>query len=158
MTRQLHDTGEEYYQDKLSGESFDIALFADEPGNTGNNLSDGDDLSDITTEPVNTSTNPDVQYERQTAVFSSSKVNGDWVLTNDSDVVFDVGGSANSGKGNVATVDSYAIIVNFDSDDAGDNGTPADHLLATGELSQTYALGNLDKLTLSAGGIGTSLS
>jgi len=147
-----------YYQDKLSGESFDIALFADEPNNSGDDLADGDDVADITTEPVTNAENSDVQYERQTAVFSASDVNGDWVLTNDSDVVFDVGGEANSGKGNVATVDSYAIIVNFDSDDAGDNGTPSDHLLATGELSQTYALGNLDKLTLSAGGIGTSLS
>lgn len=142
MTTGLHDTGEEYYQDELSGEQFDVGLFDD----STDNLVDSSDVADITTEPS------DGNYTRQTGItFSSADENGDWTLTNDSQVSFDV-------TDTTGDVDSYFIVVNFDSDDAGDGGTPADHLLATGSLSQSYALNNLDTLNLSAGGIGTSLS
>jgi len=142
MATGLHDTGEEYYQDELSGEQFDVGLFDD----STDNLVDSSDVSDITTEPS------DGNYTRQTGItFSSADENGDWTLTNDSQVSFDV-------TDTTGDVDSYFIVVNFDSDDAGDGGTPADHLLATGSLSQSYALNNLDTLNLSAGGIGTSLS
>ena len=142
MTTGLHDTGEEYYQDELSGEQFDVGLFDD----STDSLVDSSDVADITTEPS------DGNYTRQTGItFSSADENGDWTLTNDSQVSFDV-------TDTTGDVDSYFIVVNFDSDDAGDVGTPADHLLATGSLSQSYALNNLDTLNLSAGGIGTSLS
>jgi len=142
MTTGLHDTGEEYYQDKLSGEQFDVGLFDD----STDNLTDSSDVSDITTEPS------DGNYTRQADIaFSSADENGDWTLTNDSQVSFDV-------TDTTGDVDSYFIVVNFDSDDASDGGTPTDHLLATGSLSQSYALNNLDTLNLSAGGIGTSLS
>src|SRR6056297_3168241 len=127
MTTGLHDTGEEYYQDELSGEQFDVGLFDD----STDNLVDSSDVSDITTEPS------DGNYTRQTGItFSSADENGDWTLTNDSQVSFDV-------TDTTGDVDSYFIVVNFDSDDAGDSGTPADHLLATGSLSQSYALNNL---------------
>ena len=142
MATGLHDTGEEYYQDELSGEQFDVGLFDD----STDNLVDSSDVADITTEPS------DGNYTRQTGItFSSADENGDWTLTNDSQVSFDV-------TDTTGDVDSYFIVVNFDSDDASDGGTPTDHLLATGSLSQSYALNNLDTLNLSAGGIGTSLS
>ena len=142
MTRQLHDTGEEYYQDKLDGETFDIGLYED----STDNLQDADDVASITTEPS------DGNYTRQAGVsFGSADSSGDWTLTNDAQVSFDV-------TNTTGDVDSYFIVVNFDSDDAGDGGTAQDHLLATGALSQNYALGNLDELNLSANGIGTSLS
>lgn len=142
MTTQLHDTGEEYYQDKLSGETFTIGLFND----STDDLSDSSDLDAITTEPSNGN------YSQQTSVtFSSSDDSGDWALTNDAEVSFDM-------TDTTGTVDAYFIIVNFDSDDAGDGGTAQDHLFATGSLSQSYDLSNLDTLNLSADGIGTSLT
>lgn len=141
MTTQLHDTGEEYYQDKLSGESFTIGLYND----NSDNLTDSNDVGDITTEPS------DGNYSRQTGVaFSSSDDSGDWILTNDSQVQFDV-------TDTTGTVDAYFIVVNFQSDDKSD-GAATDHLLATGSLSQSYDLSNLDTLNLSANGIGTSLT
>lgn len=141
MTTQLHDTGEEYYQDKLSGETFSIGLFND----ATDAMVDSDDIGNITTEPS------DGNYVRQTGVsFSSSDSGGDWTLTNDSQVSFDV-------TNTTGTVDAYFIVVNFQSDDKGD-ASANDHLLATGSLSQSYDLSNLDTLNLSANGIGTSLT
>lgn len=141
MTTQLHDTGEEYYQDKLSGETFTIGLYND----SSDNLTDSDDVGNITTEPS------DGNYSRQAGEsFSSSDSGGDWTLTNDSQVSFDV-------TNTTGTVDAYFIIVNFTSDDKGDTSA-TDHLLCTGSLSQSYDLSNLDTLNLSANGIGTSLT
>lgn len=141
MTQQLHDTGEEYYQDKLSGETFDVGLYND----ATDALTDSEDLGDITTEPS------DGNYARQAGVaFSSSDISGDWALTNDSQVSFDV-------TNTTGTVDSYFIVVNYQSDDKSDGGA-TDHLLVTGALSQSYDLSNIDTLNLSANGIGTTLS
>jgi len=141
MANQLHDTGEEYYQDKLDGETFTIGLYDD----ATDGLTDDLDVGDITSEPS------DGNYARQNGEpFSTAKQDTDWTLTNDNQVSFNV-------TDTTGTVDSYFIVVNFDSDDAGDGGTARDHLLATGALSQSYDLSNLDTLNLSAGGVGTSL-
>lgn len=150
MTTQLHDTGEEYYQDKLNGESFTIMLFHDGEvsGDTtaGDNLSDAGDLPDITTEPT------DGNYVRQTGhTFSTRDDAGDWVLETDNDVIFDV-------KDTTGRVDAYGVVVNFASNDKSDGGTATDHLLFTGNLSQDYLLDNLDQLTINAGTIRNKLS
>lgn len=115
---QLHDTGEEYYQDKLSGETFDVGLYDD----STDALADSDDVGAITTEPS------DGNYARQTGVaFSSSDASGDWRLSNDSTVQFDT-------TNTTGTVDSAFVVVNFASEDASDGGTATDHLLFTAKL------------------------
>lgn len=147
MTTQLHDTGEEFIIDTVfrvdtitKPGSVDIGLFND--GTDA--LSDGNDVTDITTEPAGAA------YARQSATldgadFSNSDSGGDWQTTI-ADQTFDTSDSSQS-------VDAYFIVVNFDSDDAGDAGTPADHLFWTGALDQTYDLASVDTLTLSGSGL-----
>lgn len=131
----LHDTGEEYYQDKLSGETFDVGLYND---NT-DALSDGDDLTAISTEPG------DGNYQRQTGqAFSSSDASGDWRLSNDSTVQFDT-------TNTTGTVDSAFVVVNFAADepDADGDGTATDHLLFTASLDGgSVDLSNVDTFDL----------
>lgn len=120
--------------------SIDVGLFND---NT-DALSDGSDVSSITTEPAGGA------YARQSASldsgdFTNADSGGDWqtTITNQT---FD---TSDSNK----DVDAYFIVVNFDSDDASDGGTPADHLFWTGQLDQTYDLNSVDSLTLSGAGL-----
>ena len=141
MTTQLHDTGEEWYQTNIESVTYDVGLFND----STDSLTDSSDLSDITTEPT------DGNYSRLTGSnFITLKSDGDWSLVNESQLSFDV-------TGTTGDVDSYFIVVNFQSEDAGDSSA-SDHLFATGDLSQSYALSNLDTLNLSQEGIGTSLT
>jgi hypothetical protein len=106
-------------------------------------LADSDDVGSITTEPSGAA------YGKQTATLGSDFTNqdnsGNWesILADQS---YDTSDSGQS-------VDSYFVVVNFDSDDAGDGGTASDHLLFTGSLDQTYDLGSVDSFTLSGSGI-----
>lgn len=106
-------------------------------------LADSDDVGVITTEPSGAA------YAKQTAAlgtdFTNQNSGGNWesILADQS---YDTSDS-------VQSVDSYFVVVNFDSDDAGDAGVAADHLLFTGSLDQTYDLGSVDSFTLSGSGI-----
>lgn len=147
MTTQLHDTGEEFIMDVLFREdtitkpaSVDIGLFED--GTDA--LSDGNDVTDITTEPTGSA------YARQTATldgadFTNSNSGGDWQTTI-ADQTFDTSDSTQD-------VDAYMVVVNYDSDDAADGGTSSDHFFWTGNLDQTYDLNSVDSLTLSGAGL-----
>jgi hypothetical protein len=130
MTTQLHNTGEEYIMDKLDDESFDIGLFSD----SSDALTDASDINDLTTEPTGSA------YARQTQTFTSADASGDWEIGT-STVSFDVSDSSE-------TVDAYFVVVTFDSDDAGDGGTDTDHLLFTGDLSQSRDLSQIDTLNV----------
>lgn len=148
MTTQLHDTGEEFAIKDLFREdqitksaSVEISLFED----ATDGLSDASDVAAITTEPAGAS------YTRATASFSSAdftsqdNASQNWEVVI-SDQTFDTTDSSQS-------VDAYFIVINFDSDDAGDAGTPADHLYFTGDLDQTYDLNSVDTFTLSGAGL-----
>lgn len=150
MATQLHDTGEEFIIDYVFTDgatkpaNVDVGLYNDGT----DSLADSDDLSAITTEPSSGN------YARQSVSFdgtgfSAADSGGDWQATNDSTVTFDVTDSTQ-------TVDSYFVVVNFDSDDAGDAGTAADHLFWTGDLEQSRDLSQID--TLDVNTIGTSLT
>jgi len=69
-------------------------------------------------------------------------VSGNWE-TQVADQVYDTSDSNQS-------VDSYFVVVNFASDDAG---TTADQLFFTGSLDQTYDLSSVDQFTLSDAGL-----
>lgn len=149
MATQLHNTGEEFIIDYVFTDgavkpaSLSIGLYND----ATDALTDTDDLAAITTEP-NTG-----NYARQSVTFdssgfSSSLSGGDWRATNDSTVSFDVTNTSE-------TVDSYFVIVNFTSDDAGD-ASATDHLFWTGDLEQSRDLSQID--TLDVNTIGVSLT
>jgi hypothetical protein len=150
MTTQLHDTGEEFIIDYVytggatKPANVDVGLYND----STDTLADSDDIGAITTEPSGGN------YVRQSVSFDGTGFNtsdsgGDWQATNANTVTFDVTNTS-------ATVDSYFVLVNFDSDDAGDAGTAADHLFWTGDLEQSRDLSQID--TLDVNNIGVSLT
>jgi len=117
--------------------SVNVALFND----STDALSDGSNVSDITTEPSGGA------YARQSATldggdFTNTDSGGDWQTTI-ADQTFDTSDSSQD-------VDAYFITVNFNSDDAG---ADAEHLFWTGQLDQTYDLNSVDSLTLSGAGL-----
>jgi len=143
MTVQQHDRGEEYTIKVEAGiltrvSQITFGLFQD-GGTGGDNLSDSDDISAISTEP--TSGN----YTRQTFSLDSTEftvtknANGNYQYTKDA-FDWDVGGTSES-------VDSWFAIINFNGD--GDS-TPTDHLVFSGSLDQTRDLSNSDTLTVSS--------
>ncbi|WP_153953042.1 hypothetical protein [Halosegnis longus] len=145
MVTQLHDTGEEalldaFFEESLSKpSSVSITLFND----STDALTDSSDLGDISTEPTGSA------FARQTASFgttdfSNQDNSGDWE-TIIADKTFDTSDSNQS-------VDSYAVIISFTSDDTGDSSAN-EHLLFTGSLNQSYNLGDIDTFTLSGSGI-----
>jgi len=142
MANQLHNTGEEYIVDKLDGETHDVGLYND--GTDA--LTDADDVDAITTEPGGS-------YARQSATISTAKNANSNYEIQVGDVTFDTSTADQS-------VDSGFIVVNFDSDEAGDGGTASDHLLFSFPIEDsngsqtTLNLTNFDELSLS----GQSLS
>lgn len=127
--------------------------FGSDPGTTSvtvglfndatDGLADGDDVGAITTEPSGGS------YSKQSATLGSDFTNQDNGGNWESILADQTYNTSDSGQ----SVDSYFVVVNFDSDDAGDAGTASDHLLFTGSLDQTYDLGSVDSFTLSGSGI-----
>lgn len=134
MAQGLSDVGEEFIirhvftEDVTKPGSLDVGLYND----TTDDLSDSEDLSDITTEPSGAS------YTRQTVSFgttdmSASDVSGDWEVAI-ADQEFDVSDSSQ-------TVDSWFLVINFTSSDKGD-GSATDHVFARGGLGVTDDLSN----------------
>jgi hypothetical protein len=141
MAALLTDLGEEYVlETALSGVTVTIGLYND----STDSISDTDDLAQITTEPS------DGNYARQTATIELADVSGDWTARTAAQVSFDV-------TSTTGTVDSYFIMVSFTADDTGDSGDN-DHLIATGALSQSRDLSQIDTLNIAAGSIGFSIS
>lgn len=136
----LNDLGEEYLVKNSVATSFDVGVYNDGTDAIG----DAEDLADITTEPS------DGNYVRQTQTFSAADLSGDWGTDTDNDAVFDM-------TNTTGTVDSWFMEINFTAVDTGD-GSGTDHLVCTGALSQSYDLSNLTQLTISAGGVGFTVS
>ena len=124
-----HDTGEEwaqkhtYRQDLITrGASVDVLLFDD----STDSLTDSSDVGDITTEP--TSGN----YARESLSLDGSDLSLDVTGGNvrvQGGVSFDV-------TDTTATIDAYAIIVNFQSDVVNSEGSQNDHLLFSATLDE----------------------
>ena len=135
MANLLTDLGEEFaLETALEGASVKVALYNDSTDAIG----DTDDVAALTTEP--TAGN----YTRQNGSLTLQKSGGDWQAVLAASVTFDVSGTND-------TVDSWALIANFQADDTGDSQAN-DHLITTGALSQTYDLSYLDSLQVSNAG------
>jgi len=143
MAVNLHDFGEEFMQDLVttSSETFDVGLYND----STDSLSESSDVSDITTEPTGSN------YSRQ-----SQSASGITVDLSGSDAKTDFPTQTFDTSDSSQTVDSYFVVVNFDSDEAGDEGTASDHIYFTGSLSQSRDLSQID--TLDVDNVGGTLS
>lgn len=139
MPANLTNVGEEYVLKNDVNGSYTVLLYND----STDAATDSFDLANMTTEPS------DGNYARQTITFILSNPTGSWQAANNSDVVFDTSNTTGS-------VDAYAIVSNFTSEEAGD-ASAQDHIIVTGALAQTRDLSQIDTLTLSAGGVGLSL-
>lgn len=137
----LTDLGEEYYAKfDVGASALDLGLYND--GTDA--ISDPDDLGAITTEPGGSA------YARQSTAVTVTDLSGDWGFDNDNEESFDTSDSSQ-------TVDGYFFVANFQASDTGDS-TAQDHLIATGALSQSRNLSDIDTLKISAGGIGVKVS
>jgi len=155
MTTQVHDTGEEFAVKDLfrldllsKPASVDIGLFHDGEvsGDTtaGDDLGDGNDVGDITTEPTGSA------YGRQSASFDSAdftvqdnaSANFEAIIA---DQTFDTSDSSQD-------IDAYFVVVTFQASDTGD-GSANDHLYFTGPLDQLYDLNSVDQFTLQGAGL-----
>lgn len=143
MANLLFDTGKEFLAKYVFEESVDkpssvdVGLYHE----SDDNLSETDDIDDITTEPNGSN------YSRQSVDFGSTDwstefSDGDWDAFFD-EITFDLSDSDN-------TVDSYFVVINFEAD--GDDSAN-DHLFFSSDLSQEYELNNLDQLDGSEGGV-----
>lgn len=133
----LTDLGEEYLvKNDVTASDVDTGLYNDGTDTIG----DGDDLAAISTEPGGSA------YARQNTAVSAADLSGDWGVDNDSELSYDTSDSSQ-------TVDAYFFVANFQASDTGDS-TATDHLIATGALSQSRDLTDIDTLKISAGGIG----
>ena len=142
MASLLTDLGEEYaLETALNGVTLTVGLYND--GTDA--ITDTDDLAALTTEPAGAS------YARQSDTFALvDNGSGNWQLDNDTQLTFDTSDSSN-------TVDSYFIVANFTADDTGD-ASVTDHMIATGALSQSRDLSQIDTLNIDAGSAGFSLT
>jgi hypothetical protein len=102
------------------------------------------DVADVTSEPTGN------DYTRAESVaVSASDISGNWGIDNDAKITFSVGDASED-------VDSYFFVANFAASD--DSGTPTDHLVLTGSLSQTYDLNSVDTLEISANTAGVTVN
>lgn len=140
MSRILTGAGKEYtVKNGFAGSGFVIGLYNDQT----DNIQDNEDLADITTQPTGAA------YDYQAAALEAAD-NGNWHGRADAKLTFDVSDSSE-------TVDSYFIAKSFQSVEKGD-GAPALHLLATGALSKSRDLSQIDALELPVGSVGVELS
>lgn len=139
MARILTRIGEEWMnKNNLDNETPDVGLYDD----SVDDIQDPDNVADITTEPS------DGNYSRIAGIsVTVQNIDGDYGIANDNDIEIDVSGTSGD-------VDSYFFLAEFDSEEAGGSD---DHLVITGALSQSYALDNLDTLTISAGTAGVTV-
>lgn len=140
MASLLTDLGEEWMiTNNLDGLTIEMGLYDD----SVDDIADSDDIGAISTEPS------DGNYSRQSVNISASDISGNWGVDNDSQVSFDVTNTSGD-------VDSYFFAYSFQAQDTGDS-SPQTHLVATGSLSQSYALSNLDTLDISSGTAGVTV-
>lgn len=138
MATGLSRYGEEFILDYLFTDgatrpaTVDIGIYDD----STDLLSEADDLISITTEPSGAA------YARQSASFpgdftnSFSSTTSNWQTTI-ADQTFDTSDSS-------GTADAFFVVINFDSDEAGDAGTPSDHIFFTGDFDQSYTIDQID--------------
>jgi len=146
MSAGLHTYGEEFLVKLFSGnessQDVEVGLY-----NSSDSLSESNDIGDITTEP-----NTGDTYARQTVSLPSSTT--DQATTSNWETIFDT--ISFDVSGNSEDVNSYFVLINFDSTEAGDGGSASDHIMFTGDLSQTFDLNSITS-TFAASNVGIQI-
>lgn len=136
MSHILTDLGEEWtIKNDISSLTVTVGLYND----ADDAISDTDDLAALASEPT------DGNYARQSVTLTADD-DGDWHVQNSAQITFDV-------TSTTGTVDSWFIMYNFTAVDTSDGGG-TDHLIATGALSQSRDLSQIDTLNVSSGTVG----
>lgn len=147
MTTQLHDEGEEFVIKQIFESdiyslptSVTVGLYDD----STDTLSDSSSTSAITTGTgvTNSVTLDSSGFQTQT------DGNTDWKGSNANTLSFDLSGVSSG------SIDSWYIQATYDQDNDTSDETV---LVATGDLSQSYTLSNVDTFDLNADGCGFSL-
>lgn len=137
MSAVLTNIGEEWNaKNSGDGATLSVGLYNDSTDAAG----DTTDLGDLTTEPAGSA------YARQSDTFTAATNNNNWGPVTSSQLTYDTSDSSQS-------VDAYFITATFTSTEAGDGGD-TEHIIATGLLSQTRDLSQIDELNLDAGSVG----
>lgn len=150
MANGLHDTGEEF----MLKQSFKPSLLTDPTditfllyNHTTDALADADDISAITTEPDTSG-----DYARQTISYDGANISftdnasDNWQVEYGNSTAIEFQTDSNTQE-----VDAYGVATSFDSTDAGDGGTPALHLIHTGDLEQSRNLSNYTSIQINPG-------
>lgn len=153
MTTQLHDKGEEFEQEVLSGNialpaSVTVVLFHDGEvsGNTtaGDDLAESDDIGAITTQPDGGSyAGQSVSLDGSTSWALSFDASTDYQMEVSATLTYDLSDSSNP-----TTLDAYGVVVNWD-----DGSGAADHLWWTDTLDQAFDVSSVDTLNVNNAGI-----
>jgi len=134
MSYVLTDIGEEHVAKNGLQVAFDFGIYDDDI----DGVTETTDIAGITTEPAGSN------YARQSVTPGAAETgnySGDWGFQ--TTVTFDTSDSAQG------SIDGTFGVVNFDSEEAGDAGTPTDHLHHTaGPFSQQRDLSSVDTLNV----------
>ncbi len=139
----FHDAGEEYWQKTATGDLTESTTWQLGLYDTSDALAEGDDLAAITTEPGNTN------YSRQ-----SITVGNITFSQSSGDVVFDIPNQTFdlSDNNTTNTVDGWFLVINYQSTTVNSDTSATDHLVMSGDLSQSYTLNNVDNLQVNDAG------
>ncbi len=107
-------------------------------------LGDTSDVGAITSEPA------DGNYVRQTFSFGNTDFSA---LLDSGDVTAFLANHSFDVTDTTGTVDSYFIVVSFQSTVVNSEGAQNDHLLGFGDLEQSYDLSNIDQLDSQDAGV-----
>lgn len=137
MAHNLTNYGEEWVQraacQDISPTSIDCGLYNDGTDALGEDA----DVGDITTEPGGSA------YNRQSVTVPD---NVTFTQDGSNDLQVDIDDQTYDTSDSSQTVDSYFLVVNFQATVVTADGSPTDHLVLTGALSQSRDLSQIDNL------------
>jgi len=148
MAEVLTNIGEEYILDayKNSGATLIVGLYADSDGPDGGTITgavsigETDDIGAITSEPSGNYSRVNEDIANTTIVLSGP------------DAEIDIPQQDITVTDATETVNAYFVGINFDSQKAGDGGSPTLHLIHTGFLNSSRDLTDTDKFELTEAG------
>ena len=142
----LHDYGEEYFQKQalntgdIDATNCYVGLYLNDPEEGGDDLEDSSNIDAITTEP------DDGNYERAEIPLDSENIE---ILTDGENAVAEFNDIELDILDTTGEVDSWFVVINFESDYAGDTA-PSDNLVLSGRLNvaEPEELDNLNIIEL----------
>lgn len=148
MAEVLTDFGEELILDEFqsSGFTLEIGLYADSNGPNGGSIGTTDSITD-STDINGVNTEPSGNYSRQNESIGNATVD-----LSGADAEIDIPNQNFDVTNSTREVNAYFIAISFDSDKAGDAGTPSNHLIQTGFLTESKNLDGTDSFELASAG------